>query len=199
MGEKFEEDPHVRSRKRSNRRQGIYLKVKELYVVTKDRTYMELYKSKSTPDEEDKPDFSTRKILATNKELAMRSVDFSFGERSINRSHSNNGSELTPDQVRGFSTPSKKQKFLKKAIAKKCGDQVCQLCTQSTDVPWIGSDHESQTGKQCDYWVHATCLGFPEAEDETFQNITFRCPPHNRANITSMNSKQKKTSSLWKQ
>ena len=112
---------------------------------------MELYKSKLTPGEEDKPGFSTRKILATNKELAMRSVDFSFGERSINRSHSNNGSELTPDQVRGFSTPSKKQKFLKKAIAKKCGDQVCQLCTQSTDVPWIGCDYESQTGKQCDY------------------------------------------------
>ena len=148
MGETFEEDPRVRNRKRSNRRQGIYLKVKELNVVTKDHTYMELYKSKSTPGEEDKPDFSTRKIFATNKVLAMTSVDFSFGERSINCSHSNNGCELTPDQVRGFSTPSKKQKFLKKAIAKKCGDQVCQICPQSTDVPWIGSDHESQTGKQ---------------------------------------------------
>ena len=67
------------------------------------------------------------------------------------------------------------------------------------NVPWIGCDHENQTGKQCDYWVHATCLGFPEAEDETFQNITFHCPPHNRANITLMNSKRKKTSSLWKQ
>ena len=62
----------------------------------------------------------------------MRSVDFSFSERSINCPHSNNGSELTPAQVREFSTPSKKQKFLK-VIAKKCGDQVCQLCTQSTD------------------------------------------------------------------
>ena len=66
-----------------------------------------------------------RKILSTNKELAMRSVDFSFNERSINCSHSNNGSELTPGQVREFSTTSKKQKFLKKVIAKKCGDQVC--------------------------------------------------------------------------
>ena len=111
MGEKFEEDPHVRNRKRSNRRQGIYLKVKELYVVTKDRTYMELYKWKSTPGEEDKPDFSTRKILATNKELAIRSVDSSFGERSLNHSCSNNGSELMPDQVRGFSMPSKKTSF----------------------------------------------------------------------------------------
>ena len=55
----------------------------------------------------------------------MRSVDFSFSERSINCSHSNNGSELTPGQVREFSTTSKKQKFLKKVIAKKCGDQVC--------------------------------------------------------------------------
>ena len=129
MGEKFEEDPHVRNRKWSNRRQGIYLKVKELNVVTKDHTYMELYKSKLTPGEENKPDLSTQKILATNKELAMRSVDFSFDERSINYSHSGNGSELTPEQVRRFSMPSKKQKFFKKVIAKKCGDQVCELCT----------------------------------------------------------------------
>ena len=119
MGEKFEEDPHVRNGRWFNRCRGIYLKVKELNVVTKDHTNMELYKSKSTPGEEDKPDFSTRKILSTNKELAMRSVDFSFSERSINCSHSNNGSELTPDQVREFSTPSKKQKFLKKSYCKK--------------------------------------------------------------------------------
>ena len=59
MGEKFEEDPHVRNRKWSNRRQGIYLKVKELNVITKDHAYMELYKSKLATGEEDKPDFST--------------------------------------------------------------------------------------------------------------------------------------------
>ena len=128
----------------------------------------------------------------------MRSINFSFGERSINRLHSGNGSELTPEQVRGFSMPSKKQVF-KKSDCKKMWDQVCQLCTQSTDVPWIGCNFESNTGKQCDYWVHATCLGFPEAEDETFQNITFRCLLHNRANITLMNSKRKKTLCLWKQ
>ena len=119
MGEKFEEDPHVRNRKRSNRHQGIYLKVKELNVVTKDHTYMELYKSKSTPGEEDKPDFSTQKFLATNKKLAIRSVDFSFGERSLNHSRSNNGSELMPDQVRGFSMPSKKTEVFKKSYCKK--------------------------------------------------------------------------------
>ena len=199
MGEKFEEDPLVRNRKRSNGRQGIYLKVKELNVVTKDHAYMELYKSKLAPGEEDKPDFSPRKILAANEELVMRSIDFSFGEGSTTRLYSGNGSILTPEQVRGFSAPSKKQKFFKKVIAKRCGDQVCQLCSQIADISWIGCDYESQTGKQCDYWVHATCLGFPEAEDETFENITFRCPPYNRTKINSMNSKRKKTSCLWKQ
>ena len=52
----------------------------------------------------------------------MRSVSFSFGEGSTNRSYSGNGSILTPEQVRGFLTPSKKQKFLKKVIAKRYGD-----------------------------------------------------------------------------
>ena len=69
----------------------------------------------------------------------MRSVEFCLGERSINRSHNGKGSELKPEQVRGFSAPSKKQKFLEKVIAKICGDQVCQLCSQTTDVPchWL--------------------------------------------------------------
>ena len=131
MEEKFEEDLRVRNRKWSAMHQGIHLKMKELNVVTKDHAYLELYKSKLAPSEEDKPDFSMLKILATNKELTMTSTDFSFGERSINCSYSGNGSELTPEQVRGFSVPSKKQKFLKKVIAKKYGDQVCQLCTQT--------------------------------------------------------------------
>ena len=131
MEEKFEEDLSVRTRKWSAMYQGIHLKLEELNVVTKDHAYLELYKSKSAPGEEDKPDFSMLKILATNKELTMRSTDFSFGERSINCSYSGNGSELTPEQVRGFSVPSKKEKFLKKVIAKKYGDQVCQLCTQT--------------------------------------------------------------------
>ena len=137
MGEKFEEDPHIRNRKRSNKRQGIYLKVKELNVVTKDHTYTELYISKLTPGEEDKPDFSTRKFLATNKALAMRSVDYSFGERSINRSHSNNGSELTPDQVRGFSTPSKKLKFLKKLLQKNVGTKFANFAPNQQMYPGL--------------------------------------------------------------
>ena len=40
------------------------------------------------------------------------------------------------------------------------------------------------------------CIGFPDAEDETFENITFRCPTHNRENKATVNSKIKKTSSL---
>ena len=78
MGEKFEEDPHVRNRKWSNRRQEIYLKVEELNVVTKDHGYIELYKSKSAPGEEDKPDFSMRKILATNKRVSHEICQFFF-------------------------------------------------------------------------------------------------------------------------
>ena len=58
MGEKFQEDPLVRNRKWSNRCQGIYLKVKELNVVTKDHACMKLYKSILAPGEEDKTDFS---------------------------------------------------------------------------------------------------------------------------------------------
>ena len=92
--------------------------MKELNVVTKDHAYMKLYKPKSAPGEEDKPDFSTQKILATNKKLAMRSVDFSLGEGSIICSYSDKGSELTPEQVRGFSMKLGRyeRSFLKKVF-----------------------------------------------------------------------------------
>ena len=98
---------------------------------------MELYKLKLAPGEEDKPDFSTQKILASNKELAMRSGDSSFEERSISHSHSGNGHELTPEQVRGFSTPSKKQKFLKKVIAKNVGTKFVTCAPKQQMYPGL--------------------------------------------------------------
>ena len=67
MGEQYEENPTVRVLKWSNRRQVIYLKLKELNVVTHDHTYLELYKS----HKEGKPDLGTRKIVSTSKELAL--------------------------------------------------------------------------------------------------------------------------------
>ena len=57
----------------------------------------------------------------------MRSVDFSFSERSINCPHSNNGSELTPDQVREFSTPSKKTEVFKSYCKKMWGPSLPTL------------------------------------------------------------------------
>ena len=121
MGEKFEEDPYIRNRKQSYRRQGIYLKVKELNVITKDHLYIWNYINWNWHQVKKISQIFRYKILATNKELAMRSVDFSFGERSINHSHGDNGSELTPEQVRGFSTPSKSRSFLKKWLQKMWG------------------------------------------------------------------------------
>ena len=41
MDEQFEENPTVRARKLLTRRQGIYLKLKELNVVTHDHAYLE--------------------------------------------------------------------------------------------------------------------------------------------------------------
>ena len=63
----------------------------------------------------------------------MRFVN--LGEGSINCSYNEKGSVVTGEQVREFSIPSKKQRFLKKLIPKKNGDQVSQLSTQTTDVP----------------------------------------------------------------
>ena len=192
MSEQFEENPTVQARKWSNRWQGIYLKLKELNVVTHDHAYLELHKS----GKEGKLDLGTRKIICTNKELALRS---SLGEESIIQS-SINESLLTAEQVSTFTTPSKWQTYLKKATTKKIGlgEQICPLCSQTTNILWIGCDYQNQNDVKCSYWVHAMCMGFPDAEDETFKNITFRCPTHNRENKAAVNSTIKETS-LWKE
>ena len=100
MGEQFEKNPTVRARKRSNRRQGICLKLKELNVVIYDHAYLELYKS----EKEGKPDLGTRKIVSTSKGLALRS---SLREESITQ-NSFNESLLTSELVSTFATPPKR-------------------------------------------------------------------------------------------
>ena len=153
MGEQFEENPTVRARKRSNRRQGIYLKLKELNIVTRDHAYLEFCKS----EKEGKPDLGTRKIVSTSKELALRS---SLGEETITQS-SFNESLLTAEQVSTFVTPSKRQTYLKKKQSqKKFGNR-------------IGCDYRNQNGMDCSYWVHAMYMAFPDAEEKVLENITF--------------------------
>ena len=130
--------------------------------------------------------------LLLKKDTSTSSKDKSFCEES----------SLAREQVKMFEIPSKRQRqtYLKKAIEKKVSkpNQLCQVCNQSTNIPWIGCDYEWANGKICEYWVHALCLGFPDAEGETFENMSFHCPPHNRANIVSASSKKKKSSSFWK-
>ena len=198
-GELFEKDPAKRARKRSNRRQGIFLKVTELNKITADHAYLELYKRDERPGFEHKADFLTKKVACTSKDLLLLNKDTSTSNKDKSFREE---SSLTAEQVKTFETRSKRQRqtYLKKAIEKKVSkpNQLCQVCNQSTNIPWIGCDYEWANGKICEYWVHALCLGFPDAEGETFENISFHCPPHNRANIVSASSKKKKSSSFWK-
>ena len=131
-------------------------------------------------------------LLLLKKNISNSNKDKNFCEES----------SVTPEQVKTCETPSKHQRqtYLKKSIEKKVSKsrQFCQLCNQSKNIPWIGCDYEGVNGKTCKYWVQALSLGFPDAEDETFENISFHCPRHNRANIASASSKKKKSSSLWK-
>ena len=54
----------------------------------------------------------------------MGSVNFSFGEGRTNCSYSGNGSILTPEQIRGFSMPSKAEVFKKSDCKKMLGPSL---------------------------------------------------------------------------
>ena len=198
-GEQFEENDAARVRKRSNRRQGIFLKLTELKHVTMDHVYMELYKRDEREGHHHKPNLLTKMVVCSSKELLRRREGNSNKENSVLEE-----SSLTPEQVKNFDSPSRKRQiYIKRAIEKastknKSKHQVCQLCNESTNIPWLGCDFEGANGKMCEYWVHALCHGFPDAEDDTFENISFRCPPHNRANVVAASAKVKKSTGLWK-
>ena len=156
------------------------MNITELNKVTADHAYLELHKRDERAGCQHKADLLTKKVTCTSKDLLLlkkdtsnSSKDKSFCEESC----------LTPEQVKTFETPTKRQRqtYLKKVIEKKVSqsNQFCQLCNQSTNIPWIGCDYEGVNRKMCEYWVHAFCLGFPDAEDEIFENISFRCSPHN--------------------
>ena len=79
--------------------------------------------------------------LLLKKDTSTSSKDKSFCEES----------SLAREQVKMFEIPSKRQRqtYLKKAIEKKVSNpnQLCQLCNQSTNIPWIGCDYEGANEK----------------------------------------------------
>ena len=146
--ELFEKDPAKRARKQSNRRQGIFLKITELNKVTAYHAYLELCKRDKRPDFEHKADFLTKKVACTSKDLLLLKKDTSNSSKDKSFCEE---SSSTPEQVKTFETPSKRQRqtYLKKAIEKKVSkpNQLCQLCNQSTNVSWIGCDYEGVNRK----------------------------------------------------
>ena len=39
--------------------------------------------------------------------------------------------------------------------------------------------------KGCQFWIHSSCYGFPNAEDDTFRNTEFYCKKHIQSKIKS--------------
>ena len=69
-GTTYEENDERRKKKRSERRQGIFLELKELNVTVGDHMYLELYKQKE--NEKEKPDLTTKRVVTSIKNLENR-------------------------------------------------------------------------------------------------------------------------------
>ena len=54
---------------------------------------------------------------------------------------------------------------------------------------WLGCD-----AKGCQFWIHSSCYGFPNAEDDAFPNIEFHCGKHIQSKIKSKKIKLYKQS-----
>ena len=99
----YEVDEKHRTKKRCDRRQGIYIKLKELNIVTGDHAYMELYKSQSEEGYSEVPDITTKKVVTTCQHLKGLGESIQGTPKRINLFEPT----VTPEAAMSFSTPSK--------------------------------------------------------------------------------------------
>lgn len=89
-------------------------------------------------------------------------------------------------------SPSKNvvEPAVKQKKAAMCEANICRVCgikyktkkDIETESPWMGCSFEIETKKekrQCDYWVHCHCKGFPDMTCEEAKQINFFCELHN--------------------
>ncbi|CAL8110279.1 unnamed protein product [Orchesella dallaii] len=62
----------------------------------------------------------------------------------------------------------------------RCSKKTCAFPKKSgVEEVWIACEFVSADGKNCEYWIHAFCLGFPAATEEQVSNMpAYYCPTH---------------------
>ena len=83
-------------------------------------------------------------------------------------------------------------------------DRVCAVCEivyeskidEELCGDWIGCEGLTKA-KECNYWVHACCLGFVKSKDDDsiedkLKDITFYCPQHNNVTKKIDEAKEKR-------
>ena len=111
-GTTYKEKDERRKKKCSERRQGIFLKLKELDVTVGDHMYLELYKQKE--NEKEKPDLTTKQVVTSIKNLENRT-----SMASTPKVPKVFQPQVTPEAASSFVSPSKSRRkgyYLKKAI-----------------------------------------------------------------------------------
>ena len=143
--------------------------------------YLELYKQKE--DEKEKPDFSTKRVVTSIKNLESRTSTLAMA--STPKAAKVFWPQVTPETASSFISPSKsrgKGYYLKKAIEKATNQNVCRICGKSTKIPWLGCDSQDD-GKHCEHWLHAHCYGFTDAKDDTLNILGFNAKPIERSTL----------------
>ena len=137
--------------------------------------YLELHKQKE--DEKEKPDFSTKRVVTSIKNLENRTLTLAMA--STPKVAKVFQPQVTPEAASSFISPSKsrgKDYYSKKAIEKTTNEKVGRICGKSTRIPWLGCDFK-EGGKYCEYWLHAHCYGFTDAKDDTLNIVGFNAEP----------------------
>ena len=160
----------MREQSVKRRTEGLKLKVKELRVVTGKHVKLGVF------DEHDshKSIISSRQVYATSRDIIKESVSdapSASGSSKLTHSSPNISAKLlalSPYPVK--KNPKPKSRAMDRNKCSTCGVLFNSKTDKEMGSPWLGCD-----AKGCQFWIHSSCYGFPNADDDTFRNTEFYC------------------------
>ena len=182
MNKGFQENPILRKRSRVSRCDGLNYKICELKDVTGDDVII-TYQSHDEENGVHEVTYSTNR----SAHPVQSSLPPSLPVVSIE----------APDSEKAFS-PTKATKPVK-LVEPKVGKDICAICKikyqSDADKDYAELNGRTWLGcstKACHWWVHATCFGFIDVQEGTFDDCDFKCRKHCKQKMSRKAAGKKK-------
>ena len=142
-------------------------------MVTGKHAKLELFDE----DKNHKPVLSSRQVYATSTDI-VGNIELQRSNSSSNATSSVSKNQATAKRLAFSPSPSKKKIKPKSRAMDRNKCNICGVLFNSRMDKELRSPRLGCDARGCQFWIHASCCGFPTAEDDIFENIDFFCKKH---------------------